>query len=390
MPKPDKELDKGLDKRPGKNPEEAFSELFPTQPGHTPLNDVYQLVDRDKIEPWPEQPRDHITPDQVKKKRDSISEGFQIGAGLSRTGIDMALIARPHPDKEKRAQGFIMLIEGELRWRGTEPDGKTPLPARLPVNVRDVTEEEAWEIAGISALLHEGYTPVQQMRIVQGYMQGRNKQRRKASTREAAERFGKSKSWVSDLMVIADPDKDAPQAAKELIYELQQMVSARADSLRHARELKKVADPEKRRDLIQQVIDGLSLEALCEIIEPKQKEEATSEVSARADTSSSSSSGSTNGSAAPSQQGSGFASGGSSDYRGGTQGGTSSRGVTLGAPAPQAKKDVVRDALRPGVAFIAEAGRLINEQGIAHRQRGEIEIELELLKKHIAGIEESL
>ena len=251
-----------------------LSEILPQRPGTVPMDDIFELIERDKIEPWPEQPRTHISNVQIAAKRNTISEGFQAGKGLSKTGIEMPLIVRYHPDPQKRREGFVMLIDGELRWRGTETTRQdVPLPKALPCNVRDVTEEEAWEIAAVSGVQRQEYTAVQEANIVARLMNGHNKEERRLSVREAAERFGKSKSWVSDRLVVADPDENAPAPAKELIAELQRMVSERSDTLIHARELKKVTDPHLRRRLIRRVIEeGLSLERLRDIIEPKPKD----------------------------------------------------------------------------------------------------------------------
>lgn len=365
--------------RPIQSAGDYLDEILPLRPGTAPMTDIFELIARDKIEPWPVQPRTHITAEQVEAKRHSISEGFQASKGLSKTGIEMPLIVRYHPDPQKRREGYVMLIDGELRWRGTEPIHKDVLlPPMLPCNVRDVTEEEAWEIAAVSGVQRQEYTSVQEANIVARFMSGQNREKRRLSVREAAERFGKTKSWVTDRLVIADPDEDAPQPAKELIAELQHMVSERSDTLIHARELKKVADPQLRRRLIRRVVDdGLSLDRLRELIHPQPIETPPS-VSERAETTNGN-----GGSITRSTSRSFVLDGGGN---GNNQSNSEIRAPEDSTTPAERVLNVITDTLVPAKNFLAEAVRVLDNMPPSATLRRKIQHECDELQERIEAI----
>lgn len=92
------------------------------------------LIDRDLIDPDPNQPRRYFDPIALKK----------LGESIRTVGQLHAVLLRPHPTKE----GRYMLVVGERRWRSTDPDFDLELgPApKLKAVVKKLTDFEVTRI----------------------------------------------------------------------------------------------------------------------------------------------------------------------------------------------------------------------------------------------------
>jgi ParB family chromosome partitioning protein len=186
----------------------------------------------DRIEPNPEQPR--LSFDQA-----SLDE---LTASVREHGVLQPILVRPLGPNQ------FQLVAGERRWRASRAAGLATIPALI----EEIDDETALEIAIIENLQREDLSPLDE-----AIMYDRMIREHGYSVRRLAQKLGKDKGYLENRLRLAD----APPEIKEL-------VSLRKDTVSHAYELLKVADPKRRRRLAGQVASGeLSLVKLRERIE---------------------------------------------------------------------------------------------------------------------------
>jgi ParB family chromosome partitioning protein len=191
-----------------------------------------KVVPVDRIDSNPEQPR--LAFDQSTLE--------ELAASIREHGVLQPILVRPLPE------GRYQLIAGERRWRATKIAGLPTIPAL----VEDIDDATAMEISIIENLQREDISPLDE-----AAMYDRMIREHGYSIRRLAEKLGKDKGYVENRLRLAD----APVEVREL-------VSLRKDTLSHAYELMKVADPRKRRKLAEQVArNELSLVKLRERID---------------------------------------------------------------------------------------------------------------------------
>jgi ParB-like chromosome segregation protein Spo0J len=118
--------------------------------------------------------------------------------------------------------------------------------------IEEIDDETALEIAIIENLQREDLSPLDEATMYDKMIREHG-----YSIRKLAEKLGKDKGYLENRLRLAD----APPEVREL-------VSLRKDTLSHAYELLKIADPKKRRRLAEQVARGeLSLVKLRERVE---------------------------------------------------------------------------------------------------------------------------
>ncbi|HEU6440186.1 MAG TPA: ParB/RepB/Spo0J family partition protein [Terriglobales bacterium] len=185
-----------------------------------------------KVDPNPNQPRMALD----KAGMDDLT------ASVKEHGVLQPILVRPRSDNR------YQLIAGERRWRAARGAGLETIPALI----EDIDDETALEISVIENLQREDLSPMDEALIydkmvrVHGY-----------SIRRLAQKLGKDKGYLENRLRLAD----APPEIREL-------VSVRKDTLSHAYELLKVADPKKRKHLAEMVARGeLSLVKLREKID---------------------------------------------------------------------------------------------------------------------------
>jgi ParB/RepB/Spo0J family partition protein len=185
-----------------------------------------------RIEANPENPR-------VLFEESALDE---LAASIKEHGVLQPVLVRP------RGQNQFQLVAGERRWRAAKLAGLESIPAL----VEELDDEAALEIAVIENLQREDLSPLEEADIYDRMVREHG-----YSIRKLAQKLGKDKGYLENRLRLAD----APEEIREL-------VSVRKDTLSHAYELMKVADPKKRRRLAQQVASGqLSLVKLRERIE---------------------------------------------------------------------------------------------------------------------------
>jgi ParB family chromosome partitioning protein len=191
-----------------------------------------KVIPVDRIESNPRNPRLAFDEDTLEELASSIREH----------GVLQPILVRPI------GENHFQLVAGERRWRASKIAGQATIPAL----VEDIDDDTAMEISIIENLQREDISVLDE-----AAMYDRMIREHGYSIRRLAEKLGKDKGYLENRLRLAD----APPEVREL-------VSLRKDTLSHAYELMKVADPRKRRKLAEQVArNELSLVKLKERIE---------------------------------------------------------------------------------------------------------------------------
>jgi ParB family chromosome partitioning protein len=207
-----------------------------------------KVIALDRIEPNPTQPRTNFDESALEELANSIREH----------GVLQPILVRP------LGENRYQLVAGERRWRASKKAGLASIHAL----VEEIDDDTALEIAIIENLQREDLSPLEE-----ATMYDRMIHEHGYSIRKLADKLGKDKGYLENRLRLAD----APEEIREL-------VSLRKDTLSHAYELLKVADPKKRRRLASQVASGeLSLVKLREKIEGRRPRVVSSTVDASLD-----------------------------------------------------------------------------------------------------------
>ena len=191
-----------------------------------------RVIGIDRITPNPEQPR--LVMDET-----SLEE---LAASIREHGILQPILVRPLGNNE------FQLIAGERRWRASRAAGLATIPAL----VQEIDDDTALEISIIENLQREDLSPLDEAAMYERMVTDHG-----YSVRKLAQKLGKDKGYLENRLRLAD----APPEIREL-------VSLRKDTLSHAYELMKVADPRRRKRLTDRVARGeLTLIKLRERIE---------------------------------------------------------------------------------------------------------------------------
>ncbi len=191
-----------------------------------------KVIPIDRIESNPEQPR--LAFDEATLE--------ELAASIREHGVLQPILVRPI------GENHFQLIAGERRWRASRIAGMASIPAL----VEDIDDDTALEISIIENLQREDISPLDEAAMYDRMIRDHG-----YSIRKLADKLGKDKGYLENRLRLAD----APPEVREL-------VSLRKDTLSHAYELMKVADPRKRKKLADQVArNELSLVKLRERIE---------------------------------------------------------------------------------------------------------------------------
>ena len=184
-----------------------------------------------EIEPDKNQPRKHFEPESLAELAESIRQH----------GVLQPITVRPNP------AGGYQIIAGERRWRAAREAGLTEIPAI----VREVSDQDAMELALIENLQREDLNPVEE---AFGYRQLID---RCGLTQEQAEaRVSKSRPAVANaLRLLALPE------------EVLTLLRRGEISAGHARAALTLEDPDAQREavrlMIAQKLNVRQAEALC-------------------------------------------------------------------------------------------------------------------------------
>lgn len=107
-------------------------------------------IQRDRIDPNPNQPRRLFKPDELRS----------LGESLRQHGQLQALVVRLHPQR----QGRYEIVSGERRWRAAAPEyGDLE---RLRATIRDLSDQETLRLALIENVHRENLTALEKARAL--------------------------------------------------------------------------------------------------------------------------------------------------------------------------------------------------------------------------------
>ena len=147
-----------------------------------------KLVNINDIEPNREQPRKFFDEEALKELADSIAMH----------GVIQPLLVRPLSD------GGYQLIAGERRWRASRMAGLS----QVPVVVKEMTDEEAMELALIENLQREDLNPIEEAEGFKLLMDTYS-----FTQEQAAERVGKSRPAVANALRLLS----LPEAVLDMV-----------------------------------------------------------------------------------------------------------------------------------------------------------------------------
>ena len=175
----------------GRGLESLFEDVSPSFESD---NKVETLPLRE-IEPDPGQPR---------KTFDDEALG-ELAASIAEHGLIQPIAVRP------KAAGGYLIVAGERRWRACRMAGLT----EAPVVVKDVTDEQAMELALVENLQREDLDPVEEAVGIHELMA-----RCDLTQEQAARKLGKSRSALANsLRLLNLPEKRAGAAQGRLHHD---------------------------------------------------------------------------------------------------------------------------------------------------------------------------
>lgn len=178
----------------------------------------------------PYQPRKEFDEESLKEFAESIKEH----------GVIQPIIVK------KSIKGYE-LIAGERRTRASKMAGKETIPAII----RDFNDQQMMEIALIENIQREDLNPIEEAEAFEKIIAETG-----ITQEEAAKKFGKSRSYITNLLGILS----LPEKTKKLVTE-------QKISMGHARALSKLEDPEEIDRLAKLIIeDGLSVRDIEKIV----------------------------------------------------------------------------------------------------------------------------
>lgn len=140
----------------------------------------------------------------------------ELSASIEKHGIIQPLLVRPLPG------GTYQLVAGERRWRAARMAGLT----EAPVVIRELSDEDASALALIENLQREDLDPIEEAEGYRYLMDTYS-----ITQEEAAQKVGKSRSAVANLMRLLSLPKDVLE-----------LVRAKTLSVGHARALLPLED----------------------------------------------------------------------------------------------------------------------------------------------------
>ena len=164
----------------GRGLESLFEDVSPS---FEPDNAKIETLPLREIEPDPDQPRKTFDDETLAELASSIAEH----------GLIQPIAVRP------KVSGGYLIVAGERRWRACRMAGLT----EAPVVVKDVTDEQAMEIALVGNLQREDLDPVEE---AMGYRQLMDKCG--LTQEQAAEKLG-IECIVLNAEALAGQDADA-------------------------------------------------------------------------------------------------------------------------------------------------------------------------------------
>lgn len=136
-------------------------------------------------------------PDQPRKTFDQQALG-ELAASIAEHGLLQPIAVRPRPS------GGYVIVAGERRWRASRMAGLT----EVPVVVKDVSDEQAMELALVENLQREDLDPVEEAAGIRELMT-----RCGLTQEQAAQKLGKSRSALANSLRLLN----LPETVLELL-----------------------------------------------------------------------------------------------------------------------------------------------------------------------------
>lgn len=175
-------------------------------------------VEVGKLRANPFQPRREFRPEELE----------ELAASIREHGVLQPIVVRA------AGEGYEV-VAGERRWRACVRLGMTTIPAL----VRTADDTQMLEWALVENIQRQDLNAIEEARAYQAYMQ-----RLDLTQEQAAQRMGKSRSSVANLVRLLDLPAD-----------VQEFVSRGTITMGHARALLAVPDAEAQRSLARRVSD---------------------------------------------------------------------------------------------------------------------------------------
>ena len=190
-----------------------------------------------EIEPDPDQPRKTF-------EQETLSE---LAASIAEHGLLQPIAVRPRP------MGGYSIVAGERRWRASRMAGLT----EVPVVIKDVSDEQAMELALVENLQREDLDPVEEAAGIRELMT-----RCDLTQEQAARKLGKSRSGFIKTghakVVLGLPTPELQAEAAQIIADNQLNVrQAEALCKKMAKPAKEPREPAPRGTLPVEVEESL-------------------------------------------------------------------------------------------------------------------------------------
>ena len=220
----------------GRGLESLFEDAAPSFESDTRI----ETLPLREIEPDPGQPRKTFDDETLA----------ELSASIAEHGLLQPIAVRPKPS------GGYLIVAGERRWRASRMAGLT----EVPVIVKDVTDEQAMELALLENLQREDLDPVEEAAGIRELMT-----RCDLTQEQAARKLGKSRSALANSLRLLS----LPETVLELL-------KSGFITIGHAKVVLGLPTPELQEEAAQMIADNQlnvrQAEALCKKLAKPAKE----------------------------------------------------------------------------------------------------------------------
>ena len=220
----------------GRGLESLFEDAAPSFESDTKI----ETLPLREIEPDPGQPRKTFDDETLA----------ELSASIAEHGLLQPIAVRPKPS------GGYLIVAGERRWRASRMAGLT----EVPVIVKDVTDEQAMELALVENLQREDLDPVEEAAGIRELMT-----RCDLTQEQAARKLGKSRSALANSLRLLS----LPETVLELL-------KSGFITNGHAKVVLGLPTPELQEEAAQMIADNQlnvrQAEALCKKLAKPAKE----------------------------------------------------------------------------------------------------------------------
>lgn len=220
----------------GRGLESLFEDAAPSFESDTRI----ETLPLREIEPDPGQPRQTFDDETLA----------ELSASIAEHGLLQPIAVRPKPS------GGYLIVAGERRWRASRMAGLT----EVPVIVKDVTDEQAMELALVENLQREDLDPVEEAAGIRELMT-----RCDLTQEQAARKLGKSRSALANSLRLLS----LPETVLELL-------KSGFITIGHAKVILGLPTPELQEEAAQMIADNQlnvrQAEALCKKLAKPAKE----------------------------------------------------------------------------------------------------------------------